>query len=166
MPKSSPDALSLSRKVLRALIKLVLVAGVLILALLVASLVAETPVMEALGVRPAASHPALIVGMRLVALIGLVSVPVVYFILARLLAIVETVRIGDPFTAANAGRLRAIAWAMVTLEVMHFGVGAIAFSVSTPSAPLNIGWGFSLTRWLAALMLFVLARVFEQGASM
>ena len=49
---------------------------------------------------------------------------------------------------------------------MHFAVGAVAALVSTAAAPLNISWGFSLTRWLAVLMLFVLARVFEQGARM
>lgn len=166
MPNSSPDALSLSRKALRLLVKLNLVMGALILALLVATFVAETPVMEALGVRPAASHPALIVGMRLVALIGIASVPVVHLILARLLAIVESVRVGDPLTLTNAARLRAIARAVLALEGAHFVAGAIALGVSTPSMPLNIGLGFSLTRWLAALMLFVLARVFEQGASM
>jgi hypothetical protein len=38
--------------------------------------------------------------------------------------------------------------------------------VSSAAVPLNISWGFSLTRWLAVLLLFVLARVFEQGARM
>jgi len=67
---------------------------------------------------------------------------------------------------ANASRLQGIAWAMLALELMHFAVGTIAAIVSTAAAPLNISWGFSLTRWLAVLMLFVLARVFEQGARM
>lgn len=44
------DSLALSRRVLRVLNKLNLVVGFLILALLVASLVAEAPVMGALGV--------------------------------------------------------------------------------------------------------------------
>jgi hypothetical protein len=45
-------------------------------------------------------------------------------------------------------------------------VGAVAASVSSAAVPLNISWGFSLTRWLAVLLLFVVARVFEQGARM
>jgi len=36
----------------------------------------------------------------------------------------------------------------------------------TAAAPLNISSGLSLTRWLTVLLLFVLARVFEQGARM
>jgi hypothetical protein len=104
--------------------------------------------------------------MRLIMVIGLLSVAIVRFVLARLLTIVETVRAGNPFITANAARLREIAWAVLVLELLHLCVGAIAAGVSTPAVPLNIGWGFSLTRWLAALLLFVLARVFEQGAGM
>jgi hypothetical protein len=38
--------------------------------------------------------------------------------------------------------------------------------VSTATAPFDIDWSFSPTRWVAVLLLFVLARVFEQGAQM
>ena len=55
---------------------------------------------------------------------------------------------------------------MLTLELMHLAVGAIAASVSTAAAPLDLNWSFSPTRWVAVLLLFVLARVFEQGAQM
>jgi hypothetical protein len=166
MTKSYPDSLTLSRRVLRLLIKLNLLTGVLILALLIASLVAESWVMRALGVRPVPGNSMLFLGMRLIMVMGLCSVPVVHLILARLLNIVETVSVGNPFVVANALRLKTIAWAMLGLELMHFTVGAVAALVSTAAAPLNIGWGFSLTRWLAVLLLFVLARVFEQGARM
>ena len=108
----------------------------------------------------------LFVGMRLIMVIGLCAVPIVHLVLARLLTIVETVSAGNPFVLANAVRLKTIAWAILGLELMHFAVGTIAASLSTAAAPLNISWGFSLTRWLTVLMLFVLARVFEQGARM
>lgn len=166
MTNSYPDPLALSRRVLRALIKLNLLMGALILALLIASLISEAWVMRALGARPPQGNWMLFVGMRLIMVIGLGAVPVAHFVLTRLLTIVETVSVGNPFVVANAARLQGIAWALLGLELMHFAVGAIAASVSTAAAPLNIGWGFSLTRWLAVLMLFVLARVFEQGARM
>lgn len=164
MTQSYPDPLALSRRVLRALITLNLLMGVCILALLIASLVAEAWVMQALG---AGQHNAtLFLGMRLIMVIGIGAVPVVHFVLTRLLAIVGTVRDGNPFVVANAARLQGIAWAVLALELLHFVVGIVAASVSTVAAPLNISWGFSLTRWLAVLLLFVLARVFEQGARM
>jgi hypothetical protein len=140
--------------------------GALIMALLIASLVAEGPVMRALGVRPAVFNSMLFLGMRLIMVIGICAVAVVHFVLTRLLMIVATVSTGNPFVAANAARLRAIAWALLALELMHFAVGAVAASVSSAAVPLNIGWGFSLTRCLAVLLLFVLARVFEEGARM
>jgi hypothetical protein len=166
MSHSHPDTLALSRGMLRVLIVLNLLLGAFILALLVASLVAEGPVMSALVGRPVPAHSMLILGMRLIMVIGLCGIPVVHFVLTRLLAIVDTVKVGNPFVVANADRLKKIAWAVLGLELMHFAVGAVAASVSTTATPLNISWGFSLTRWLAVLMLFVLARVFEQGARM
>ena len=166
MPQSTPDTLALSRRVLRVLTRLNLLMGALILALLIASLVWEAWVMRALGVRPPQGNSMLFVGMRLIMVIGICTVPVVHFVLTRLLAIVETVSAGNPFIVVNAERLQGIAWAILGLELMHFAVGAVAASVSSAGVPLNISWGFSLTRWLAVLLLFVLARVFEQGARM
>ena len=164
--QSSPGALKVSHRVLRFLIKLNLVMGVLILALLVASLVAEGPVMRALGVGPALGNSALILGMRLIMVFGIAAVAITHTVLGRLLAIVETVTAGDPFVVENAERLQKIAWSVLALEVLHLVIVAVAANVSTPKAPLDIGWDFSVTRWLAVLLLFVLARVFETGVRM
>jgi Protein of unknown function (DUF2975) len=166
MTKTYPDTLTLSRRVLRVLTKLNLLMGALVLALLIASLIAESWVMRALGARPAPGNLTLFVGMRLIMVLGLCGVPIVHLVLARLLTIVETVSVGNPFVVANAVRLKTIAWAILSLELMHFAVGIVAALVSTTAAPLNISWGFSLTQWLTVLMLFVVARVFEQGARM
>src|SRR5437773_10694424 len=118
MTKSYLDTLNLSRRVLRVLIKLNLLMGALILALLIASLMAESWVMRALGAGPAPGNSMLFVGMRLIMVMGICSVPVVHLVLARLLTIVETVSLGNPFVVANAARLRTIAWAMLALELM------------------------------------------------
>ena len=165
MPQYS-NALSLSRKVLRALIALNLVMGALILALLVASLVARTWVMTALGVRPTSDNGSLVLGMRSIMLIGIAAVPLTHVVLSRLLAIVETVRAGDPFVAENAVRLQRIAWSVLGLELMHVAVMTIATSVSTDTTPIDIKWRLNVTRWVTVLLLFVLARVFEHGTRM
>jgi hypothetical protein len=138
--------------------------GILILILLIASLLAETWVMTALGVPP--DDEGMIRGGRLIMLLGIVAVPLTHLVLSRLLAIVETVRSGDPFVAGNAARLRGIAWAVFGLELLHLAVGAVAAAVSTGATSLDVGWSFSVTRWLAVLLLFVLAVVFEQGTRM
>jgi hypothetical protein len=166
LTSSYPDTLALSRRVLRVLIKLNLVVGVLILGLLVTSLVVGDQVMRTLAAGTPQADARLFLGMRLVAVIGLAGVPVVHFVLTWLLAIVDTVRDGNSFVSANAARLQRIAWAVLILELMHLAVAAIAAAVSTAAAPFDISWRFSLTPWLAVLLLFVLARVFEQGSRM
>lgn len=166
MSRPRPDTLALTRTVLRVLIRLNQLLGAGILVLLVASLVAESAVMGALGAPPTDANARLILGMRLIAVLGIAAVPLTHLVLTRLRVIVDTVRDGDPFVVENAARLQRIAWAVLGLELLHLGVVAVAASVSTEQAPLDIGSGFSATRWLAVLLLFVLARVFEQGASM
>src|SRR5688500_16349039 len=166
MPSTLPDPLSLSRKVLRTVIVLNLLMGAFILALLVASLVAEDLVMTALGAPPTGDNVAQIMGLRAIAVLGLLAVPVTHVVLTRLLAIVETVSEGDPLISENAARLQTIAWSVLGLELLNLAVGAVATAASSAEHPLDVEWSFSLTRWLTVLLLFVLARVFEHGARM
>jgi hypothetical protein len=166
MPHPSPRALSFSWCILRALVVLNVVYGLGILALLVASLVADGPVAAALGVRPAEGRDVLVRGMRMIMVVGLASVPVAHIILTRLRGIVDTVRAGDPFVMGNAARLQTIAWSVLALELLHLLVGAIAASSASSAQPLDVNWSFSVTPWIAVLLLFVLARVFEHGARM
>ena len=108
----------------------------------------------------------LVSGGRAIMVIGIGSTPFAHILLTRLLAIVETVRLGDPFVAGNAARLQTTAWALLGLEVLHLVVGAVAAGASTEAQPLDVGWTFSVTGWLAVLLLFVLARVFDYGTRM
>jgi len=105
-------------------------------------------------------------GMRAIAVLGLAVVPLSYVVLKRLLAMVDSVRAGDPFVATNASRLRAIAWALLALQLLSIVIGTIAKALSTPAHPLNLDAGFSINGWLAVLLTFVLARVFAEGALM
>ncbi|TAJ20498.1 MAG: DUF2975 domain-containing protein, partial [Dehalococcoidia bacterium] len=166
MSSSPPDTVSLSRKTLKVVMALNLLTGGLIVGLLVASVIASSTVFRALGVTAGQDNTALITGMRLIMVIGIIAVPLAHVILSRLLDIVRTVAAGDPFVAGNAARLQTIAWALLGLEVLHLVVGAISAVTSTPGQSLDLGWGFSFTRWLAVLLLFVLARVFTQGTQM
>ena len=105
-------------------------------------------------------------GMRAIAALGLVTIPLNYVVLKRLLAIVETVRGGDPFVPANATRLQTIARVLLTLQLFSLVIGAIAKAVSTPAHPLKLDAGFSISGWLAVLLTFLLARVFAEGTRM
>jgi hypothetical protein len=166
IPQPIPAALTASRIGLHLLLILNWVYGTAILAGLIASFAAEGLVMTALGVTPAVETVPLIQGMRAIALLGLVSIPLHYVILRRLLDIVESVRARDPFVGRNASRLQTIAWALLGLQLLGLVIGALARVVSTPAHPLRLDAGFSTGGWLAVLLLFVLARVFAEGARM
>ena len=122
--------------------------------------------MSAFKLSPSPEAERLVMGLRAIAVLGLAAIPLNYVVLKRLLAIVETVRAGDPFVAANAYRLQAIAWALLALQLLSLVIGAIAKTVSTPAHPLDIDAGFSINGWLAVLLTFLLARVFAEGALM
>lgn len=164
-PISSSAALPITYVVLRILIILNWLGGAAILALLVI-MPNEQWIMSAFKLSPSPEAERLVMGLRAIAVLGLVAIPINYLVLKRLLAIVETVRGGDPFVAANAARLQAIAWALLVLQVLSLVIGAIAKAVSTPAHPLHINAGFSINGWLAVLLTFLLARVFAEGALM
>ena len=164
-PVSSSAALPIAYVVLRILIVVNWLMSAVILALLVV-LPNEQWIMSAFKLSPSPEAERLVMGLRAIAVLGLAVIPLNYAVLKRLLAIVGTVRAGDPFVAANASRLQAIAWALLTLQLLSLVIGAIAKAVSTPAHPLHLDAGFSINGWLAVLLTFLLARVFAEGTLM
>jgi hypothetical protein len=164
-PISSSAALPITYVVLRILVVLNWLGGAAILVLLLIS-PNEQWIMSAFKLSPSPEAERLVMGLRAIAVLGLVAIPLNYVILKRLLAIVGTVRRGDPFVAANASRLQSIAWALLALQILSLVIGAIAKAVSTPAHPVNINAGFSINGWLAVLLTFLLARVFAEGTLM
>src|SRR6266478_5178461 len=134
-------ALPIAHIVLRILIVLNWLGGAAILALLVV-MPNEQWIMSAFHLSPSPDTERLVMGLRAVAVLGLATIPLNYVVLKRLLAIVETVREGDPFVAANASRLQAIAWTLLALQLLSLVIGAIVKTVSTPAHPLDIDAGF------------------------
>ena len=155
-----------ARVALRIVIVLNWLFGATILALLIATLVAEQWTFTALGISPSSQIRSMIVGLRAIAALGVVAVPLNDAVLRRLLAIVDTVRSSDPFVAANADRLQVIAWSLLALQLLSLVVGGIGKAISTPAHPLHLDAGFSTSGWLAVLLTFILARVFAAGALM
>ena len=163
---TSPSAaLPIAHVVLRILIIANWFMAAAILALLLAT-PNERWIMSAFKLTPSPEAARLVMGLRAIATIGLVVVPLNYAILKRLLAIVETVRAGDPFVGANASRLQAIAWALLTLQLLSLVIASIAKAVAIPGKPLDLDAGFSINGWLAVLLTFLLARVFAEGTRM
>jgi len=165
-PLTPSATLPIANVVLRALVLLNWFVAALIVVLLVAMPNAQW-IMSALKLPQGPEADRVILGLRSIAIIGLATVPLHYAILKRLLAIVATVRAGDPFVAANAHRLRTIAWILLTLQLAGIVIAAIARSISTPAHPIDIdAAGFSINGWLAVLLTFLLAHVFSAGTMM
>lgn len=161
----SSAALPIAHVVLRILVVLNWLFGAAIFVLLV-FMPTRQWIMSSVGLTPGPEAERVILGLRAIAVIGLAAIPLNHLILKRLLAMVETVRAGDPFVAANAARLQAIAWTLLTLQLLSMVVGTIAKAISTPAHPIHMNAGFSINGWLAVLLTFLLARVFAQGTRM
>ena len=159
-------ALPIAWITLRILIVLNWVFGACILALLTYTFVNEEWTMRALGVAGYSDAHQVMWGMRAVAALGLVAIALTFPMLTRLLAMVETVRRGDPFVADNAYRLNAIAWILLALQLLSMVIAAIGKAISTAEHPFHLDAGFSVNGWLAVILTFVLARVFAEGTLM
>lgn len=161
MNRTSAQALTAARPVIQFLTVLNLCYAAGITLLLIASFFItgwpQTPLGDF-----ASAHPQLPNGLRAIVVLGIVAAVLVHTILRRLLAIVDTVRDGDPFNLDNARRLEAIAWSVLALEVLRLVIAGIASTVWEPG---HVD-GFSIASWFAVLLLFVLSGVFAQGARM
>jgi hypothetical protein len=164
-PASSSRVLPIAYLVLRILIVVNWLGGAAIFTLLV-FLPTRQWIMSSLELSPSPQAERLILGLRAIAVIGLATIPLNHAVLKRLLAIVETVRAGDPFVAANARRLQTIAWVLLTLQLLSLVVSAIANAIAIPGHPIDVDAGFSINGWLAVLLTFLLARVFAEGTLM
>lgn len=167
MPRaeSSSAALPIAHVFLRTLVVLNLLYGVAILVLLL-FMPHEQWILRSFKLAPSPDAARLVLGMRMIAVFGLAAVPLNHVLFKRLLAMVGTVREGDPFVAANAQRLQAIAWTLLSLQLLSMVIGGIAKAISTAAHPVRMDAGFSVTGWLAVLLTFVLARVFAAGTLM
>jgi hypothetical protein len=166
MARLPSAALPIAYVFLRILIVLNWVVGACILALLVFTFINEPWTMKALGVSDYPDAQKVLIGMRAIAALGVGAIFLQFAILRRLLAMVVTVRAGDPFVAENAYRLQAIAWVLLLLQLLSLAIAAIAKLISTAEHPFELDAGFSVNGWLAVVLAFVLARVFAEGTLM
>ena len=151
---------------LRILVVLNWIYGIAILGLVIFANSNPTWFMKAIDVPEGIEPRPIMMGLTAIALLGVLAVPLNHLILTRLLRMVETVRAGDPFVAANAYRLQAIAWCLLGLQILSIIIAAIGKSIASKNFPLHLDAGFSVNGWLAVILTFVLARVFAEGTLM
>lgn len=165
MLQAQSTALSASRIFLKILRVLNLIMTVMLVVAFPASFFFEPLFVEFFSKLPPRIDPSwLMPTLRIWLVLALVMVAAVHVSLSRLLEMVETVRSGDPFVPENAVRLKTIAWCALINEVLRLVFGMLATTMN--AAGSKIDWNFSVTGWLAVVLLFVLARVFEEGTQM
>ncbi|GGB27758.1 hypothetical protein GCM10011380_16720 [Sphingomonas metalli] len=101
-----------------------------------------------------------------VRLLGLLSASVVWPIdrcLRPLADLAASVRLGQPFDPANAGRVTTIGWALLAIQCLDVASGVLTMMVARTGADV-VGWQPSLAGWISVPVAFVLARVFAAGA--
>ncbi|MDB5433083.1 MAG: hypothetical protein JWP35_4199 [Caulobacter sp.] len=162
MSDSDFRALGASRLLLQIMRVLNLLFAVLLVGMFVASFVVEPVFREFFTKYPARANPGLLIAaLRVWMAFALPMLAAVHIMLTRLLAIVDTVGAGTPFVPENASRMKTIAWCL--LAVQGFDLVCGAMSAIMNAAGSRIDWHFNLTGWAAVALLFVLARVFEEG---
>ncbi|PKB19243.1 Protein of unknown function (DUF2975) [Novosphingobium kunmingense] len=173
MPHAKPDALLGFAKAF--------VSFLIVLAWIVLAVMALTTV--ALGGAWAVQHPDLIREMAknmkpgaelweamtaLLLILALVAAMAAMALrwLQKLKAIIDSVSLGDPFAPENADRLRAMGWLTVAIELTSTPVGALGEWLARTFKDATSDFGLSLGGLLLAMVLFILARVFREGAAM
>ena len=100
---------------------------------------------------------------------GLLALAVYFLILLR--RIVLSVGEGDPFVPVNADRLARMGWLALAGQLASIPIGGMAMwvaEIAQDSDKVHVGddFGFDAGGILLILILFILARVFRQGAKM
>ena len=166
MARTTTAALPIAYVVLRILIVLNWLYGAAVLGLVIFANANPAWFMKAIDVPAGMDPKPIMIGLTAIATLGLLAVPLNHLILTRLLRMVETVGRGDPFIAANAYRLNALAWALLGLQLLSIVIGAIGKAIASRDFPLHLDAGFSINGWLCVIFTFVLARVFAEGTLM
>lgn len=105
-----------------------------------------------------------IAALRISLVLWLIAAAAAWALFSFLLAIVRSVGRGDPFIPENARHLRAIGFSLIVFQFAYIGAGLAKKLHISPDE--GVDWVGTIPGWLAILLIFVLARVFEEGARM
>ena len=113
------------------------------------------------------AHPdALIWSFVAIMAFGLAILFCGYRMLLLLRRIVDSLAEGDPFVPQNAERLRTMAWLTIAAQLIGVPAAVLGSWIAITLKNVDFDFGVSLGGLLLALTLFILARVFRQGAAM
>jgi len=143
------------------------IAALVALLALLATVAAEPQLATRLAAKygDAADLPTMLSLLRVLIAMILPSAWVVERLLRALGGIIANVRDGAPFAPVNADHLRTIGWMLLALQLLDLALGGLTYAAARIGVDFAT-WQPSLTGWLAALVAFVLVRVFATGTAM
>lgn len=160
MSAHTDTALSLSRLLLKLGLFLNLLMGAILVLAFGGTFLFEDQVLQYFD-RRQFDAIILLPTLRIWIILAIPYVAAVHIMLARLLAMTRTVQLGNPFVPENAVRLKTIAWCLLATQTLHLIFGVMVRIAASANAHME--WKFSANGWIAVLLLFVLARIFEEG---
>lgn len=106
--------------------------------------------------------------LALAMIAALVVLALSYDFTARLARIIDTVGEGDPFIMDNAVRLNRMAWLALAVQIVSIPASLLGSwaEMNPDEGTFQLQSDVSLTGLALALLLFILARVFREGARM
>jgi hypothetical protein len=160
------DMLKAARTLLSGLNVLNWAVGILfiVFAALV-TLVGSAAFIEVAEARNIAQPDALLNWLGWSAILMVPMIIAVHFIFTRLIRIIDSAGIGQAFSIANAERLTTIAWALLVTQLIDLAAGVLSTRTSALTGEY-LGWSPSFSGLLAFILLFILARIFREGAAM
>jgi Protein of unknown function (DUF2975) len=102
-------------------------------------------------------------------LLGIAGGLIAQHIFKLILDIVRAADQGQPFMGKNANRLRSIGWALLTIQGLTIVARFVAYmnsDMATDMLFLNVFETLDFVSLIAAILIFVLAQIFEHGAEM
>ena len=158
LTKPRDPLLSVARIILTALIAILACAAVVVL--IAGPFVVYYGADILHGLPPGAPHWAL-GGILLVAVVILLAGGQFFRLLRRM---IDSVAAGDPFIPENADRLAQMGWLLVGIELLSLPAQVLGDWLHRLVGDAEFGIAFSPDTILLALVLFILARVFREGA--
>ena len=169
-PKPQRDLLLTAGAVMSRILQVVigLVAAVIVIAIPAVLFHSDEVAEQLLRADSTASLPMMLAVITGTLVMILIVILLAFHFFQLLGRIINTVSVGEPFTAINAERLNKMGWIALIFQTASIPIGALAAYIAAhvPSDDFTADIEFSLTGVLFAIVLFILARIFRQGAAM
>ncbi|MCL6249747.1 DUF2975 domain-containing protein [Altererythrobacter sp. KTW20L] len=171
MQSAAKDPLLMIAKIGTIIVRILLVIGQIGLGIAIAMMLLGTLgyLPDEVTVVPDSDLSSLGLWLGVLAMIALiVSLGLMYDFVRLLARMIDTVADGDPFVMANAARLTRMAWLSLGAWLVGWVANALGKwgEAHRPPSEFRLDVEFSLTGVGIAILLFILARVFREGAKM